>query len=156
PPWSRRGSRCDGKALPGADRAARPPGRGRCGWQAGCGAWTKSSLRDGAGCKAISSAYVTQFWKDHPMADVELSAVPTPLSWAGTSVAGSSDDVAALRIEAGPGTDLFVDPAGAEPSLNAPRLLTSLPDGDFQLSARVTVPFASGFDAGVLLLWANE
>ncbi|HVV22832.1 MAG TPA: DUF1349 domain-containing protein [Pseudonocardiaceae bacterium] len=90
------------------------------------------------------------------MSDVELSALPTPLLWDVAPVAVSSDGVAALRIEAGPGTDLFLDPAGGAPSLNAPRLLTSLPDGDFQLVARVTVPFTSGFDAGVLLLWANE
>ena len=61
-----------------------------------------------------------------------------------------------LTLTAGPRTDLFVDPQGAEPALNAPRQLTDLPAGDFQLSARVTVDHAATFDAGVLLLYAND
>jgi regulation of enolase protein 1 (concanavalin A-like superfamily) len=61
-----------------------------------------------------------------------------------------------VSIAAGPGTDLFADPAGREPSLSAPRLLAAAPAGDFQLSARVTVDFAATFDAGVLLLWAHD
>jgi hypothetical protein len=40
--------------------------------------------------------------------------------------------------------------------LNAATLLGTPPDGDFQFSARVTVGFASTFDAGVLLLWSGE
>jgi regulation of enolase protein 1 (concanavalin A-like superfamily) len=62
-------------------------------------------------------------------------------------------DDGSLSIRAGPLTDL--DPQGAASTLNAPRLLAS-PTGDFQLSARVTVDFAATFDAGVLLLYANE
>ena len=38
---------------------------------------------------------------------------------------------------------------------NSPRLLFT-PDAEFQLSARVTVDFASDFDAGVLLLYADS
>ena len=44
----------------------------------------------------------------------------------------------------------------AESMLNAATLLGAPPEGDFQLSARVTVDFASTFDAGVLLLWIDE
>jgi regulation of enolase protein 1 (concanavalin A-like superfamily) len=40
--------------------------------------------------------------------------------------------------------------------LNAATLLGVPPAGDFQLSARVSVDFASTFDAGVLLLWIDE
>jgi regulation of enolase protein 1 (concanavalin A-like superfamily) len=40
--------------------------------------------------------------------------------------------------------------------LNAATLLGVPPDGDFQFSARVTVEFASTYDAGVLLLWIND
>jgi regulation of enolase protein 1 (concanavalin A-like superfamily) len=58
-------------------------------------------------------------------------------------------------------TDFYVDPGGgdspdAEATLNAATLLGSPPDGDFQLSARVTVDFRSQYDAGVLLLWIDE
>ena len=50
-------------------------------------------------------------------------------------------------------SDLFVDPAGT--GLDRPDagyLVGVPPEGDFTLSARVTVPFASMFDAGVLLV----
>jgi uncharacterized protein len=60
-----------------------------------------------------------------------------------------------LEITAGELTDLFVDPQGKPPSLNAPNRLSEV-SGDFTLSARVTVPFDSAFDAGVLLLWVDE
>jgi regulation of enolase protein 1 (concanavalin A-like superfamily) len=53
-------------------------------------------------------------------------------------------------------TDLFVDPGSGAETLNAPRLLTTAPDGDFQLSARVEVSFSDTFDAAVLLLWSDE
>jgi regulation of enolase protein 1 (concanavalin A-like superfamily) len=61
-----------------------------------------------------------------------------------------------LTGAAGPRTDLFVDPASGETSLNVPRLLAPAPEGDFQLSARVSVAFAATYDAGALLLWAGE
>ncbi|HKT44408.1 MAG TPA: DUF1349 domain-containing protein [Gaiellaceae bacterium] len=60
-----------------------------------------------------------------------------------------------MRIEAGPRTDLFVDPQGAAPMLNASTSL-SRADGMFQLSAHVYVEFAETFDAGVLLVWFDE
>jgi regulation of enolase protein 1 (concanavalin A-like superfamily) len=53
-------------------------------------------------------------------------------------------------------TDLFLDPSSPAEMVNAPRLLITPPDGDFQLSARVEVRFAGTFDAGVLLLWSDE
>jgi regulation of enolase protein 1 (concanavalin A-like superfamily) len=56
-----------------------------------------------------------------------------------------------------PRTDLFVAPGDvSESSLNAPILVGVPPAGDFQFAAHVTVDFAASFDAGVLLLWANE
>jgi regulation of enolase protein 1 (concanavalin A-like superfamily) len=60
-----------------------------------------------------------------------------------------------MRIEAGPRTDLFVDPQGAAPVLNASPSL-SRAEGTFQLSAHVSVEFAETFDAGVLLVWFDE
>jgi uncharacterized protein len=95
------------------------------------------------------------------MADrVRVPGVPFPL------VPSSADlwrvDAATVTVSAQPHTDIFVDPAGgntavnAESMLNAATLLGAAPEGDFQLSARVTVAFASTFDAGVLLLWRDE
>jgi uncharacterized protein len=60
-----------------------------------------------------------------------------------------------ISIEAGPRTDLFVDPAGGERVLNAPMLLGPTA-GDFRLSARVTADLRSTFDAGALVLHAGD
>jgi hypothetical protein len=85
-----------------------------------------------------------------------LSAVPMPLTWEVVPAGCRSDGAGSLVVNAPARTDLFVDPAGGEPTLNAPRLLGGPPDGDFQLWARVTVDFAETYDAGVLLVWAGE
>ncbi|MBA8817023.1 hypothetical protein FHX48_002117 [Microbacterium halimionae] len=67
-----------------------------------------------------------------------------------------------LHVIAHPHSDIFVDPGGddgkanSETLLNAATLLADAPEGDFQLSARVSVKFADTFDAGVLLLWFDE
>jgi len=61
-----------------------------------------------------------------------------------------------LVVTGGPRTDLFVDPAGAGPVPDAGRLVGLPPAGDFRLSARVTVGFTDTYDAGCLLLYADE
>ena len=69
-------------------------------------------------------------------------------------------DLAAVRdltIAAGGGTDHFIDPATSRATLNAPRVLATVaPTADFQLSAAVEVEFESTFDAGALMLWADD
>lgn len=79
---------------------------------------------------------------------LDLRWAPPPERW---HAAGAT-----LSVHAGPGTDLFVDPAGGPPALDAPRLLGAPPAGDFQLRARVDVALAATFDAGVLVLWAHD
>lgn len=62
----------------------------------------------------------------------------------------------ALELAAGPRTDWFVDPRGeTAPVGNAPALVGA-PSGDFTLAARVTVEFASTYDAGALVLFGHE
>jgi uncharacterized protein len=61
-----------------------------------------------------------------------------------------------LTLEAGPRTDLFRDPQGADPQLGATRELVDTPAGDWTLSARVQADLRSTFDAGALILWADE
>jgi regulation of enolase protein 1 (concanavalin A-like superfamily) len=61
-----------------------------------------------------------------------------------------------LTLEAGRRTDLFRDPQGAEPRLEAPFRLVDTPDGDWQLSARVQADLRATFDAGALILWSDE
>ncbi len=85
---------------------------------------------------------------------VTISGIPTPLTW-GLSPAAWASTPTGVEITAGPRTDMFVDPAGGAPTVNAPRL-TMPADGDFQLSAKVTVGFAATYDAGVLLLFAGD
>ncbi|MEV6864810.1 DUF1349 domain-containing protein [Streptosporangium subroseum] len=82
----------------------------------------------------------------------------SPSSEAAWTVAGTPTTVTA---SAAPHSDIFIDPGAgtqlnAESMLNAATLLGVPPDGDFQLSARVTVEFASTYDAGVLLLWIDD
>jgi regulation of enolase protein 1 (concanavalin A-like superfamily) len=85
---------------------------------------------------------------------VDLTIAGQPFLAAGSS--GWELEGETLTGTAGPRTDLFVDPQDARSTLNAPRLLTAAPAGDFQLSARVLVGFESTYDAGALLLWAGD
>lgn len=87
---------------------------------------------------------------------MNLSAVPFPLAWAVPPASSRGDEVSTLTVQAQGHSDLFIDPAGGEPVLTAPRLLGPVPDGDFQLSARVRVGFEETYDAGVLLVWSDE
>jgi uncharacterized protein len=87
---------------------------------------------------------------------ISLSALPMPLRWDVAPADCDTDGAAHLRVEAGRLTDLFVDPGGEGVTLNAPRLIGTPPEGDFQFSARVGVAFAASYDAGVLLVWADE
>jgi uncharacterized protein len=89
------------------------------------------------------------------MADpVTIPSLPFPLRWLADPVSWDVRD-GRLRIEAGPRSDLFVDPQGGEPQLNGAGLVGPVV-GSFQLGARVAVEFADTFDAGVLLVWAHE
>jgi uncharacterized protein len=84
---------------------------------------------------------------------LHFSLSPSPAeAWAIDTATATVTGTAPAR------SDIFIDPGSpdAEPLLNAATLLGVPPDGDFQLSARVSVEFASTFDAGVLLLWFDE
>jgi regulation of enolase protein 1 (concanavalin A-like superfamily) len=78
------------------------------------------------------------------------------LTFSDPSDAWSVEGESTLSGWAGRRTDLFVDPSNGRTETNAPRLVTPVPRGDFQLSARVGVEFGSTYDAGVLLVWAGE
>jgi len=94
--------------------------------------------------------------------------VPFPFTPSSENLWRVDETAGAVMVSAGPRTDIFIDPGdglaggdlnaalNAESMLNAATLLGDAPDGDFQLSARVTVDFASTFDAGVFLLWLDE
>ncbi|WP_158370244.1 DUF1349 domain-containing protein [Cellulosimicrobium cellulans] len=86
--------------------------------------------------------------------EITVPALPFPLTATG-DVAWAVGD-GALRATAAPRSDIFADPAGGAPQLDAARVLGELPEGDLSLLCRVDVDFASDFDAGVLLLWFDD
>ncbi|MFY1692106.1 DUF1349 domain-containing protein [Plantactinospora sp. WMMB782] len=88
------------------------------------------------------------------MQQIDLG-LPAPLAWAVAPPDWAGDGNTGLTVSAPAETDIFVDPAGGEPVLSAPRLLGPAPEGDFQFSARVRVDFAASYDAGCLILWSG-
>jgi len=95
---------------------------------------------------------------------LNLPGLPFALSPEGNPPPGCRVLNGALILSAAANTDMFVDPGhdialGPRPDSEIPdagRLVGLPPAGDFSLSAKVTVAFASTFDAGVLLLYAAE
>src|ERR1035438_4241873 len=84
-----------------------------------------------------------------------IEGVPTPLTWQNSPANWKIVMGQTLSITAGKGTDWFVSPMDGERRDNSPRLLFK-PADDFVLSAKVTVGFQSQWDAGVLVLYAND
>ncbi|WP_432105116.1 DUF1349 domain-containing protein [Streptomyces sp. bgisy091] len=91
------------------------------------------------------------------MTAVHVPELPFALDPAGPSGEWTYAD-GVLTGSAGAKQDRFVPPGGdsLEPASDAPRLLGTAPEGDFQLIARVKVGFAAAFDAGVLYLHVGE
>lgn len=98
-------------------------------------------------------------WETTRVAALKLPGLPFPLEPAGSPPPGCRVLHGALILTAAAGTDLFVDPAGADPGTTLPdagRFVGLPPAGDFTLAAQVSVDFRSMYDAGVLLLHAAE
>jgi len=95
------------------------------------------------------------------MTTLTAPGVPFPLTPSSEQAWTVDEPAGTITVIADPHSDIFIDPGAgstlnAESMLNAATLLGGPPAGDFQLSARVSVDFASTFDAGVLLLWIDE
>ena len=91
------------------------------------------------------------------MTDLHLPGLPFPLTPSGSPACQASVSAGTLTLTSGPKSDLFIDPVGDEATRPDAGRFTGLPgDADFSLSARVTVGFASTFDAGVLVLYLSE
>lgn len=91
------------------------------------------------------------------MTMLTLPSLPGDLQWKNDPVDWKVRPDNSLSITAGAKTDWFVEPSGSMwVSTNAPAALFTPPDEHFLLSAKVTVNFASTFDAGVLLLYERE
>jgi uncharacterized protein len=85
-----------------------------------------------------------------------LSPLPRELQWHNQPLDWKAGPENSLTILAGEKTDWFTDPAGIYVFDTAPCALFAPPDANFILSAKVTVEFASAFDAGVLQLRAGN
>jgi regulation of enolase protein 1 (concanavalin A-like superfamily) len=91
------------------------------------------------------------------MTDVVIPGLPFPLEPSGSPACQATVSGNGLVLSCGAKSDLFIDPAGEEAARPDAGRLTGLPgDVDFTVAARVTVRFASVFDAGVLLLYLSE
>ena len=96
-------------------------------------------------------------WDTATVTDLHLPGVPFALEPSGTPACPATVDGAALTLTAGPGADLFIDPAGDEGARPDAGRWTGLPnDEDFTLEARVTAVLRTTFDAGALLVYLSE
>jgi regulation of enolase protein 1 (concanavalin A-like superfamily) len=84
--------------------------------------------------------------------EFEIPLVPLRFRWDVFPAAPPHVDEGSLGFSSPARTDLFADPSGPAPVLDAPRALSPV-TGDFQLVARVTAELRELFDAGALLLW---
>jgi uncharacterized protein len=85
-----------------------------------------------------------------------IAELPFPFSPDGSPPCQYQVADGALTLVAAARTDLFIDPSGGGPLPDAGRLTGIPPDGDFTLTARVTVDFACPYDAGVLFVYAAQ
>ncbi|MBK8026022.1 MAG: DUF1349 domain-containing protein [Chloroflexi bacterium] len=82
--------------------------------------------------------------------------MPAQLTWQNSPREWNITAESGLVITAGHKTDWFIDPNGSFNIGNAPNALFVPPAGDFLLSAKITVGFASTFDAGVLRIHERD
>ena len=90
------------------------------------------------------------------MASLTLPSIPAKLSWRNQPLVGNVELENSLSISAGSATDCFIDPGGNTTNRNAPVALFAAPDENLLLAAKVTVEFASNFDAGVLFVYESD
>lgn len=86
---------------------------------------------------------------------IKIDGIPGPLIWHNQSVAVQVDNASTLTISSGPKTDWYVDPFNADLAARGP-ILTFDPGENFVLSAKVKVDFRSNWDAGALMLYADD
>jgi len=90
------------------------------------------------------------------MTTFTFSEMPAELTWHNQPVNWKNEPADTLTIVAGESSDWFIDPAGTGSKDNAPSALFTPPDANFLLSSKVSVDFASTFDAGVLQARARD
>ncbi len=84
-----------------------------------------------------------------------INGLPGVLAWQNTPVAWHIDRGSELTIRSGKETDWFVDPFDGTVHNTAPMLLFT-PAEDYVLSTKVRVSFSTKWDAGALMIWADD
>ncbi len=84
-----------------------------------------------------------------------VNGVPGGLAWQNVPVAWHVEHGSELTIRSGKETDWFVDPFDSTVHSTAPMLLF-VPADDYVLSAKVKVGFHTKWDAGALMVWADD
>ena len=85
---------------------------------------------------------------------LSIADLPGTSEWKNAAVA-STMEKGRLNIVAGPSTDWYISPLDGKSSSNAPLLLFR-PAGDFVLTAKLEVEFGAQWDAGVLMIYADD
>jgi regulation of enolase protein 1 (concanavalin A-like superfamily) len=105
-------------------------------------------------CVAILAALSLSAIAQSPSSDSALPGFPKTFKWRNSPVDwGAKDGV--LTIRSAGKTDWYVAAIDANPSATSPLLLFPAPR-DFWFSAKVTADFKSQFDAGALVVYADE
>jgi regulation of enolase protein 1 (concanavalin A-like superfamily) len=86
---------------------------------------------------------------------LSIPGLPGTLNWQNTPRSWNIDSKNVLTISSKPKSDWFVDPFDGTVANSAPILLFR-PGSDYVLSARVTVKFATKWDAGALMLMGDD
>lgn len=90
------------------------------------------------------------------MSPLTLRSIPAELSWQNQPLSAKAETEDGLSITAGADTDWFVDAGGGDAKHSAPAALFRPPDENCLLTAKVTVQFASTYDAGVLFVYERD
>jgi regulation of enolase protein 1 (concanavalin A-like superfamily) len=85
----------------------------------------------------------------------ELAGIPGTLKWHNTPTAFEVARRSVLTISSGAKTDWFVDSFDGTVAKNAP-ILSFIPGDTYAFSTKVEVQFTSKWDAGALMLWADD
>ncbi|HEY6249560.1 MAG TPA: DUF1349 domain-containing protein [Candidatus Angelobacter sp.] len=91
----------------------------------------------------------------HAQSTPELTGIPGTLDWHNTPTAWHITGNTVLNVSSGAKTDWFVDPFDGTVANSAP-ILWFVPADTYVFSARVKVRFSSKWDAGALMLWADD
>jgi regulation of enolase protein 1 (concanavalin A-like superfamily) len=84
-----------------------------------------------------------------------VPGIPSPARWRNAAASSSVGDDGSLAIVGGKSTNWFVNPADGHTEANSPVLLFKAGD-EFTLRAKLTVDFHTRWDAGCLVVFADE